>query len=148
MKISQRSSNLLNIMIRPHNLSKIMKTAKTLQCFTPTIFFYTTGSKFYTCIHHFGICGNLCNGAIIEFNIKEKLHFTTLNYAPYYMLHLKLFECIVCTLNYDSYYTLYLDVSFTIKFDKNMKHVTYMCILLKWHKLKWQKTLSSQSIKK
>ena len=64
------------------------------------------------------------------------------------MLHLKLFECIVCTLNYDSYYTLYLDVSFTIKFDKNVKRVTYMCILLKWHKLKRQKTLSSQSIKK
>ena len=30
LKISQRSSNFLNIMIRPHNLSKIMKTAKTL----------------------------------------------------------------------------------------------------------------------
>ena len=40
---------------KAHNLSKIMKTAKTLQYFTPTIFFYAASSKFYTCILHFGI---------------------------------------------------------------------------------------------
>ena len=69
----------------------------------------------------------------------RKLHFTTLNYALNYTLYPKLFECTVCTLNYDSCYTLHPDVSFTVKFNGNMKHVTCMCVLLKWHKLKRQK---------
>ena len=54
-----------------------------------------------------------------------KLHFTTLNYTPKYTLHPKLFGCTVCTLNYDPCYTLHPSVSFTVKLDGNMKHVTY-----------------------
>ena len=76
-----------------------------------------------------------------------KLHFTTLNYASDYILHPKLFECTVYTLNYNSCYTLHPDVSFTVKFNGNMKHVTCMCVLLKCHKLKRQKTPSFQLIK-
>ena len=54
---------------------------------------------------------------------------------------------IFCTLNYKSCYILHPNVSFTVKFNRNMKHVTCMCVLLKWHKLKRQKTPSFQLIK-
>ena len=77
----------------------------------------------------------------------RKLYFTTLNYTPYYTLHHKLFECTVCSLHYDFCYTLYPNVNFTVKLNKNMKHVTCKCVLLKWHKLKRWKTPSFQSIK-
>ena len=60
-----------------------------------------------------------------------KLHFTTLNYALDYTLHPKLFECTIYTLNYDNCYTLHPNVSFTVKFDKNIKHVTCTWVLLK-----------------
>ena len=61
-------------------------------------------------------------------------------------MHHKLFACTVYTLNYDFCYTLHPDISFTVKFNGNMKHVTCMCVLLKWHKLKRQKTPSLQLI--
>ena len=51
----------------------------------------------------------------------EKLHFIILNYALNYILHPKLFECIICILNYDYCYTLHPIVSFTVKLDRNMK---------------------------
>ena len=84
---------------------------------------------------------NVCHNSL------GKLHFTTLNYASYYILHRKLFECTVYTLNYKSCYILHPNVSFTVKFNRNMKHVICMCVLLKWHKLKRQKTPSFQLIK-
>ena len=52
----------------------------------------------------------------------------------------KLFECTICILNYDPCYTVHPDVSFTVKLDENMKHVTCTCVLLKWHKLKRPKS--------
>ena len=78
---------------------------------------------------------------------RRKLHFTTLNYALNYTLHSKLFECIVCTLNYDSCYTLHPIVSFIVKWDGDMKHVTCMCVFLKWYKLKRPKTPLSHQLK-
>ena len=60
----------------------------------------------------------------------------------------KLFECTVYILNYDHCYILHPRVSFTVKLDGNMKHMTCICVLLKWHKLKRLKTHSSQSTKK
>ena len=80
-------------------------------------------------------------------NFNGKLHFTTLNYTPKYTLHSKLFGCTICTLNYNPYYTLHPSVSFTDKFDGNMKHVTFTCDLFKWDKCKRPKNPSSQSIK-
>ena len=78
-----------------------------------------------------------------HYKIKGKLHFTTLNYTPKYTLHPKLFGCTVYTLNYDSCYTLRPSVSFTVKFDGNMKHVTFTCDLFKWDKCKRPKNPSS-----
>ena len=72
---------------------------------------------------------------------KGKLYFTTLNYALDYTLHPKLFECTVYTINYEILLHFAPDVSFTVKFNGNMKHVTCTCVLLKWHDLKDQKTL-------
>ena len=66
---------------------------------------------------------------------------------PKYTLHSKLFGCTVCTLNYDVCYTLHPSVCFTVKFDGNMKHVTFTCDLFKWDKYKRPKNPSSQSIK-
>ena len=37
-------------------------------------------------------------------------------YTRYYTMHLKLFECTLCTLNY---HTLYPGVTFIIKLDRN-----------------------------
>ena len=48
-----------------------------------------------------------------------------------YTLHHKLFECTVYTLNYDHCYTLHPRVSFTVKLDGNIKHMTCICVLLK-----------------
>ena len=48
---------------------------------------------------------------------EEKLHFTTLNYTPNYILHHKLFECRFCTINYDIWYTLHLDIKFVVNLD-------------------------------
>ena len=81
------------------------------------------------------------------FGIKiGKITLYHLNYAPYYTLHSKLFECILCTLNYDICYTLHTAISFTVKWDGNMKHMTCTCVA-KWHKLKRPNPSSSQSIK-
>ena len=55
-------------------------------------------------------------------------NYITLNYSSNYSLHHKLFGCIVCTLNYNSRYTLHSVVSFTIKLDENMKHMTCMFV--------------------
>ena len=68
---------------------------------------------------------------MIQYRSLGKLHFITLNYILNYILHPKLFKCTVCTINYDHYYTLHHNVSFTVKLDGNMMHVTYMCIFLK-----------------
>ena len=48
--------------------------------------------------------------------LEVKLHFTTLNYEPCYTLH--------------------PEISFTVKLDGNMKHLTCTCVLLKWPKIK------------
>ena len=53
------------------------------------------------------------------YQIIRKLHFTTLNYTSYYILHPKLFKCTFCTLNYYSYYTLHDAVKFIVNFDEN-----------------------------
>ena len=80
-----------------------------------------------------------------------KLYFTTLNYAPNYTLHPKLFECTFCTLNY---HTLHSKLShfapwcnFAIMFDRMLLHVTSTCILFRWNKLKRLKHPFSKSIK-
>ena len=52
-----------------------------------------------------------------------------------------------CILNYDSYYTLDPDVNFTVVLEGNFKHMTCICVLLKWHKVKRPKPPLSQSIK-
>ena len=75
---------------------------------------------------------------------KGKLHFTTLNYASDYILHLKLFECILCTLNY---HTLHPSVTFAVIFNRILLHMTSTCILLRWNKLKRLKHYFSKSIK-
>ena len=49
--------------------------------------------------------------------------------------------------NYDPYYTLHYSVSFIVKLNGNMKHMTYMCVLLKWYKFKKPRALFSESIK-
>ena len=46
-----------------------------------------------------------------------KLRFTNLNYTSDYTLDHKLFECMFCTLNYDPYYTLHLEVKFAVNLD-------------------------------
>ena len=84
---------------------------------------------------------------MIQYRSLGKLYFITLNYILNYTLHLKLFECMVCTLNYDHCYTLHPNVSFTLKLDGNMKHVTCMCVLLMWYKLKRLKTPLSNQLK-
>ena len=78
---------------------------------------------------------------------KGKLHFTTLNYALCYTLHLKLFECTFCTLNYHTNHILHLGVTFAITFNGMLLHMTSTCILLRWNKLKKPKHPSSKSIK-
>ena len=49
--------------------------------------------------------------------------------------------------NYDPYYTLHYSVSFIVKLNGNKKHVTYICVMLKWYKFKKPKALFSESIK-
>ena len=49
-----------------------------------------------------------------------KLHSTTVNYIPNYILHPKLFECMFCTLNYDPWYTLHPNIKFFINFDEKI----------------------------
>ena len=51
-----------------------------------------------------------------------KLHFITLNYTLNYTLYHKLFECMFCTLNYDPYYTLHLEVKFAVNLDGKVEH--------------------------
>ena len=79
--------------------------------------------------------------------ISEKLHFTTLNYAPDYTFHSKLFKCTVCTQNYNHYYTLHPNASLTVKLDRNMKYATCTYISLKWHKLERPKSSLPNSFK-
>ena len=49
---------------------------------------------------------NSASTCLVNSSLKEKLHFTTLNYVLNYTLHLKLLECTVITLNYSPCYTL------------------------------------------
>ena len=79
--------------------------------------------------------------------ISEKLHFTTINYAPDYTFHSKLFKCTVCTQNYNHYYTLHPNASLTVKLDRNMKYATCTYISLKWHKLERPKSSLPNSFK-
>ena len=79
--------------------------------------------------------------------IKEKLHFTTLNYALDYTLHPKLSNYILCILNYHTYHALHPNVIFAIIFNRILLHVTSTCFLLKWNKVKRLKQPSSNSIK-
>ena len=41
---------------------------------------------------------NSASTCLVNSSLKEKLHFTTLNYVLNYTLHLKLLECTVITL--------------------------------------------------
>ena len=66
--------------------------------------------------------------------------FTILNYAPNYTLYPKLFERTLCILNY---HTLHPGVTFA----EILLHVTNICFLLMWNKLKRLKHPSSKSIK-
>ena len=77
---------------------------------------------------------------MIQYRSLGKLCVITLNYVLNYTLHPKLFEYIVYTLNYVICYILHHNISFTVKLDGNMKHVTYMYVFLKWYKLKRPKT--------
>ena len=74
-----------------------------------------------------------------------KLHFTTLNYAPDYTLHHKLFKCILYTINY---HTLHPSVTLAVTFDGILLHMTSMCFFLRRNKLKRRKHSSLKSIKK
>ena len=76
--------------------------------------------------------------------IGEITLFTILNYAPNYTLHPKLFERTLCILNY---HTLHLGVTFAVMFNEILLHVTNICFLLMWNKLKRLKHPSSKSIK-
>ena len=69
-----------------------------------------------------------------------KLHFTILNYALYYTLHLKLSDCTFCTLNYHTYHTLHPGIIFVVIFNRFMLHVTSTCFLLRWKKSEKTKT--------
>ena len=75
--------------------------------------------------------------------ILGKLHCTTLNYALYYTLHLKLSDCTLCTLNYHTYHTLHPGVIFVVIFNRIMLHVTNTCFLLRWNKVERLKHPSS-----
>ena len=54
-------------------------------------------------------------------------HFTTLNYTLNYILHPKIFKCIICTINYNHCYTLYPDFKFSVNLDKNPKFRVQKC---------------------
>ena len=79
--------------------------------------------------------------------LKGKLHFTTLNYALDYTLHLKLSDYTLCTLNYHTYHTLHFGVIFAVIFNRILLHVTSTCFLLRWNKVKRLKHPSPKSIK-
>ena len=76
-----------------------------------------------------------------------KLHFTTLNYALDYTLHPKPSECTLCSLNYYTYHTLHPGVTFAVIFDRILLHVSNICFLLRWNKLKSLKHHFWKSIK-
>ena len=78
---------------------------------------------------------------------KGKLHFTTLNYASSYTLHLKLFERTLCILNYHTYHTLHPGITVAVIFNGMLLHMTSTCILLGWNKLKRLKHPTSKSFK-
>ena len=48
---------------------------------------------------------------------------------------------------YHTYYILHFDVTFAVMFDGILLHMTSICFLLRWNKLKKQKYPSSKSIK-
>ena len=76
-----------------------------------------------------------------------KLHFTTLNYALYYVLHPKLSDYTLCTLNYHTYHALHLGVIFAIIFNRTLLRVSSTCFLLRWNKVKRLKHPSSNQLK-
>ena len=72
----------------------------------------------------------------ILFFFKEKLHFSTLNYILWYILHPKLFECTFCIINYDFCYTLHHNIKSGVNLDGKV-----------WHYVKRPNYPFSQSIK-
>ena len=52
----------------------------------------------------------------------QKLHFTSLNYIPKYILHYKPFECTFYNINYDSCYTLHVNIKFFVNLDEKICH--------------------------
>ena len=79
--------------------------------------------------------------------IIKKIKQHTLNYAPGYTLHPKLFECTLCTINYYTYNTSHPGVTFAFMFNKMLVYMTNTYILLKCNKLKKLKHPTSKSIK-
>ena len=75
------------------------------------------------------------------------MHFITLNYALDYILHPKLSDCTFCMLNYHIYHILYPSVIFAVIFNRILLHVTILCFLLWWNKVKRLKHPCSKSIK-
>ena len=75
------------------------------------------------------------------------MHFITLNYTLNYTLHPKLFNCALYTLNYHTYHTLHPDVIFAVIFNRILLHVTSICFLLRWNKVKRLKHPSSNQLK-